>query len=244
MLELSLEGITVGASSRIRPFLAEILSRFPADIHSIYVTGSALTADFSEKHSDVNSLIVLNDITFDFMRFIAPLGRKFGKKGVAAPLLMTPRYIRESLDVFPMEFLELRMIHKTVFGKDVLQDVEITPAFLRLQCEREIKTRLMGLRQGYISLLGDSGKISRMLAHSITGCVPLFRAVIFLKGKEPPVCKSDVISALAETTGVASAAFEKVLQLKDKESYSALALFEEYYANMETMSDIINALEP
>jgi hypothetical protein len=243
MLELSLDGITVGASSRIRPLLAEILARFPDSIHSIYVTGSALTPDFNEKRSDVNSLIMLNELNFEFLRSLAPLGKKFGSKGVAAPILMTPEYVSESLDVFPMEFLELKMIHKTVYGKDILESVEIEKPLLRLQCEREIKTRLMGLRQGYISVLGHADKVSGILSSSITGCIPLFRAVIFLTGNEPPVVKSDVIKALEEATGVRGDAFTKALLLKDKDGDDALSLFEEYYANLESVSDIINALE-
>ena len=243
MLELSLDGITVGASSRIRPLLAEILARFPNSIHSIYVTGSALTPDFNEKRSDVNSLIMLNELNFEFLRSLAPLGKKFGSKGVAAPILMTPEYVSESLDVFPMEFLELKMIHKTVYGADILEGIEIEKSLLRLQCEREIKTRLMGLRQGYISVLGKADKVSLVLASSITGCIPLFRAVIYLTGKEPPVTKADIIKALSEATGVGSTAFAKALLLKDKDSDDALLLFEEYYANLESVSNIINALE-
>ena len=243
MLELSLEGITVGASSRIRPFLTEILSRFPDSIHSIYVTGSALTPDFNEKRSDVNSLIMLNEMHLSFLRDIAPLGKKFGSKGVAAPILMTPKYVSQSLDVFPMEFLELRMIHKTIYGPDILEGIEIDKILLRLQCEREIKTRLMGLRQGYISVLGNADKVSRILSGSITGCIPIFRAVIYLEGKEPPVIKADVISGLAESTGLKTGALSKVLLLKDKDGDDALSLFEEYYKNLESVSDVINALE-
>jgi hypothetical protein len=243
MLKLSLDGITVGASSRIRPFLVEILDKFSADIHSVYVTGSALTPDFNEKKSDVNSLVILHRMSFDFLRYLALIGRKYAPTGVAAPIIMTPEYISESLDVFPIEFLELRMIHKTVYGADILNKIEIDRALLRLQCEREVKTRLMGLRQGYVSLLGDYKKISLLLARSAAGCIPLFRAIIYLKGQEPPVRKADTIAALAQVTGVSAEAFEKTLALKDKESEIALYIFEKYYESLESISAIINALE-
>jgi hypothetical protein len=243
MIELHLDGITSAAASRIRPFFIEILNRYAADIHSIYVTGSALTDDFSEKHSDVNSLIVLNEMTFDFLKFIAPLGRKFGSGGVSAPLLMTHDYIQESLDVFPMEFLDLKMIHKTVYGDDILKNIAVDKAYLRLQCEREIKTRLLGLRQGYISQLGDAGKIARILSRSITGCLPLFRAVVLLKGAEPPAGKTGAINSLSLATGVSGESFIKALSLKDGAKTDVLSLFEEYYRNLESLSAIINALE-
>jgi len=243
MHELSFEGINESVSSRMRPFFTLILERFPADIHSLYVTGSALTRDFSEKHSDVNSLIALNSIKFEFLKFLAPLGREFGTGKVAAPLLMTPAYIQESLDVFPMEFLDLKMIHRTVYGPDILQDVVIDKKLLRLQCEREIKSRLMGLRQGYVSHLGDADRITRMLSRSITGCIPLLRAILLLKGAEPPVGKLAVINSLSHATGISDGSFITALSLKDVERADILALFEDYYRNLEALSVVINALE-
>jgi hypothetical protein len=245
MLRLNLDNISHAASVRIRPFFEGILAGCPEEIQSIYVTGSAITGDFNDKTSDVNSLIVLNDISFDFLRFIAPLGKKFGKKGVAAPLIMTPCYIDESLDVFPMEFLELKMIHKLVYGQDILGNIKVETPLLRLQCEREIKTRLIGLRQGYVSVLGDPKQLSLLLARSIKGCIPLFRAVILLMGGEPPVEKSSVIEKLSEAAKLKAAPFMDALALKQKPSKNKetiLPLFEAYYTNLETLSDIINAL--
>jgi predicted nucleotidyltransferase len=242
MHELLLEGIDVSIAGRLRPFFSEILEHRAGDIHSIYLTGSALTDDFSERHSDINSLIVLNRITFDFLRFLAPLGKRFGQKGLAAPLLMTPEYIAESLDAFPMEFLDLKLIHRTLYGEDIIRAVRIERRYLRLQCEREIKSRLIGLRQGYISQVGDPARIQRMLSHSIKGCIPLFRAIINLKGVEPPAPKTKVIHALALTTGTPGDAFLAALSLRFGEQADTPALFEEYYRNLEHLSSAVNAL--
>ena len=68
---------------------------------------------------------------------------------------MTPEYIRTSLDVFPVEFLNFKLIHATVFGEDIFESLEINRMDLRRQCERELKVKLVSLRQGYISSLGD-----------------------------------------------------------------------------------------
>jgi len=245
MQNLIFESIPIEAANRIRPFFEEILRGCSDKVHSLYVTGSAVTNDFSEKTSDVNSLIVLNEMHFDFFKFLAPLGKKFKSQGVAAPLVMTPSYINESLDVFPMEFLELKLIHKTAYGTDLVKDLQIDSQLLRLQCEREIKTRLMGLWQGYISSLGETEVIVSLLWRSITGCMPLFRSIIFLMGKEPPLKKIDVINALNGTTHFDKEVLLKALVLKEKRSKDqaeVLSLFENYYENLETVAGIVNAL--
>jgi hypothetical protein len=70
--------------------------------------------------SDINSLLLLREMDLGVLESIAPLGRRFHRSGIAPPLVMDPGYVNDSLDVFPMEFLEMRLIHETVFGEDIL----------------------------------------------------------------------------------------------------------------------------
>ncbi|MGO9950596.1 MAG: hypothetical protein ACLPN1_00095 [Dissulfurispiraceae bacterium] len=245
MENLDFTGIAPAAAKKIRPFLEEILACCPEKVHSLYITGSAVSTDFREKVSDVNSLIVLADLHFDFFKFLAPLGKKFKSKGISAPLVMTPSYIHESLDAFPMEFLELKMIHKTVWGPDIVQDLDLNYRFLRLQCEREIKTRLIGLWNGYVSSMGETDMIAHILYRSIKGCIPLFRSIIFLLGKQPPLKKMDVIDAITATTSIDKDLIIKTLMLKEspiKNRDELLSLFERYYGNLETIAGTVDAL--
>jgi hypothetical protein len=243
---LDFKGLPSMAANKIRPFFEEVMQCCPEKVHSVYVTGSAVTPDFRESTSDVNSLIVLNDLHFEFFKFLAPLGKKFKSKGIAAPLVMTPSYIQDSLDVFPMEFLELRLIHKTALGPDIVQDLDIDPVLLRLQCEREIKTRLIGLWNGYISSTGETDMIAQLLYRSIKGCMPLFRSIVFLLGKLPPIKKMDVIGAISDNTGIDKDILIKALLLKEspiKNREELLSLFERYYGNLETVAGMVNALQ-
>ena len=170
-------------AERFNPFQEDILANFKNKIHSITITGSALTDDFDPKRSDINSIFVLNKMDLKFLELIAPLGKKYGKKGVSAPLIMTQEYIMSSLDVFPLEFLNIKLLHKTVFGEDLFKDMEINPSDLRLQCERELKVRMIGLRQGYISSAGDKKLLAKMFADSFSGYIPLFKGIILISGK-------------------------------------------------------------
>ncbi|HMK61108.1 MAG TPA: hypothetical protein VK452_08180 [Dissulfurispiraceae bacterium] len=245
MEKLDLSGVAPGAADKIRPFFDEILACCPEKVNSLYVTGSAVTSDFIPKTSDLNSLIVLEDLHFDFFKFIAPLGKKYKSKGISAPLVMTPAYINDSLDVFPVEFLDLRTIHKTAWGADIIKDIEISNGLLRLQCEREIKTRLIGLWNGYIASMGETEKISHLLYRSVRGCIPLFRAIIYLMGKQPPIVKTDVIGAIKAATGVDGETFIRILALRDnpiKDTNELLILLERYYGNLDSVARIVNAL--
>jgi len=70
---------------KFKPFLDEILTDYQEKIDSIYITGSALTADFNPKMSDINSVFVLKKMDLEFLTLLAPLGKKYGKKGDCRP---------------------------------------------------------------------------------------------------------------------------------------------------------------
>jgi hypothetical protein len=247
MPDLNLEKLKPSAAKKIKPFLDEILNKYREKIHSIHVTGSAVTDDFDEKVSDVNSIFILKEMDLKFLELIAPLGKKYGKHKVAAPLIMTPDYIKTSLDVFPIEFLNFKLIHSTVFGEDILENLEIDSMDLRHQCERELKTKLILLRQGYISSQGNRKLLTEGFVNSITGYIPLFRGIIVLSGKEPPAGQSEVIKALSNAVNVNTNVYSRVLKEKHgrvKLSIEELnTIFEDYYAATEKIGEIVDEIK-
>lgn len=247
MLTLDLERLHPVARKRIKPFFEEILNNYNGRIHSVYVTGTAITEDFNIKSSDVNSIFVLKEMDLKFLKLIAPLGKKYGKKRVASPLIMTPEYITKSLDVFPIEFLNFKLIHATVFGEDILENIEINRTDLRRQCERELKTKLIWLRQGYISSQGDRKILTEGFVNSVTGYIPLFRGIIVLLGKEPPVRQSDVVTALSEAAGIKTDVFIRVLNERRKGIKLSIeelnTIFEDYYTTTEELGKIVDEIK-
>ena len=247
MSNLTLEKLKSPASEKIKPFLEEILDKYQEKIHSIHVTGTAITDDFDPRYSDVNSIFVLKEMDLKFLELIAPLGKKYGKKKVAAPLIMTPEYIKRSLDVFPIEFLNFKLNHATAFGEDILENIEINRMDLRHQCERELKVKLIWLRQGYISSLGDRKLLTQGFVNSISGYIPLFRGIIVLFGKEPPVIQGEVIKALAEASGINTDVFAKVLKEKREKIKLSIedlnTIFGDYYTATEKLGKIVDEIK-
>ncbi len=231
---------------RFNPFLEEVLNRHKDKLHSIHIIGSALTQDFDPKSSDINSVFVLHKMDLKFLENFAPLGKTYGKKRVSAPLIMTPDYIKASLDVFPIEFLNIKILHYTVFGEDIFKDLEINPSNLRHQCERELKTKLIGLRQGYLSSSGNAKILTEGLIKSFAGYIPLFRSIIVLCGQKAPENLNPVLTTLQEVSGVSTAVFQTVLDLKKERKKFSIQklnpLFEEYYEAIEKFGNLIDEI--
>ena len=238
--------ISKDAIDRINEFHRDISNGAGDNLHSFHIIGTVLTHDYDPKRSDINSIVVLKQMSLKFLKYLASIGKRYRKKSISAPLIMTPEYIEKSLDVFPVEFLNFKLIHKTLEGDDILKDLEIKTKHLRLQTERELKSKLIWLRQGYISSLGDRKLLTEGLSESITGYMPLLRAIVHLFGETPPVKRRDVLVRLENLTGVKTGIFEKMLLLRKKEiSLSERELesaFEEYYHATEELTKKVDEI--
>ncbi len=234
-------------ADRYKPFLEVLLGDHQKKMHSVYIVGSALTRDYDPQDSDINSIIVLHEMDLKFIELLAPLGKKYGKKGIAAPLIMTPAYIDKSRDVFPIEFLNIKLLHHAVFGQDIFRDLDIDRADLRYQCERELKVKLIGLRQGYISAAGDQKILASGFADSVAGYMPLFKAIIVLLGRETPQNNQEILAALTDITGIRTDAFNQVLALKSRQTKPTIEklniVFKDYYEIIEQLGEMIDALD-
>jgi len=234
-------------ADRYLPFFHEVMAADGKHIHSVHVSGSALTVDFDPKLADIHSVIVLHQMELDFLKLLAPLGKKYGKKGIAAPLIMTPDYIDNSLDVFPIEFLDLKLLHQTVHGEDLLQNLEIRQADLRQQCERELKSRLIGLRQGYISAAGDRKILADGFNHAFSRYLPLFRGVIQLFGSQPAINPTAVLDQLQEATKVDLSAFRTIFQTRRKRQNLSMGelntVFVNCYQALEQLGNKVDAYQ-
>ncbi|GBE00312.1 hypothetical protein BMS3Abin07_02363 [bacterium BMS3Abin07] len=239
---------------KIRPFVRERLEPFIDDltrgyenIHSYHVVGSAVTGDFVEGVSDINSVAVLTSMDLSFLDRVAPLGKKYQKKKIAAPLIMTPEYVTNSLDVFPVEFLNFKLIHQTIFGPDIFSEIEVGRKNLRIQCEREIKSKLIWLRQHYISSMGDSRLLLDNMTGLISGFMPLFRSIIWLMDREPPRETGQITDTLCSIFNFKANIFEKILDIKHKRykpsKQEISEIFREYYRASEKIGRAVNDLQ-
>ncbi|MGQ9560337.1 MAG: hypothetical protein ACUVWA_07475 [Candidatus Oleimicrobiaceae bacterium] len=191
-------------------FVADYRAAFGEELAAIILYGSGARGEYVPKRSDINFLIVLTE---DGMRELAkalPLVGKWRKRNVSTPLFMTPEYITSSIDSFPMEFLALQRHHRVVYGQDPLAALDIDQQLLRLQCERELKGKLLHLREGYLATEGRARLLTALIRRSLATLVPLFEALLALRGVEVPAGKGEVIAKMAETFGLDGGLFAEL----------------------------------
>ncbi len=212
---------------------------------SVVLYGSAARGDFHEKTSDFNLILILKDLEPATLEALSPALRRWLKQGHPAPRLFTPALIAESADVFPIEMLDLKSARVVLHGEDPFAGVKVGRGYLRLQCERELKAKMMRLREGYIETHDRTKDLRKLLTASYSTFVALFRGCLYLMGREAPARNAEVVAAFCTRAGLDAEAFAAVGRLKRGESADGelKAVFARYYRELTRAVDKVDRFE-
>ena len=226
--------------------IADYKNLFGDDLVSIILYGSATGQDYRPGKSDINFMIVLSEEGIERLELAFSSVRKWLKRKVAIPLFLTEDYVATSLDAFPIEYLNFQRNYTLVFGKDILKGLSFNPDFIRLQCEREIKGKLLVLRETFLETGGKGRPLREVIGKSIPAFIAIFEALLYLKGKDLPQEKRGIIRATAEVLDIDAGVFERLLDIKEEKvtrgDTEIMNLFKDYLREARKLSKQVDAL--
>ncbi|UCG66436.1 MAG: nucleotidyltransferase domain-containing protein [Deltaproteobacteria bacterium] len=187
---------------------------FGDDLVAIILYGSGARGEYVPKKSDINLLIVLSENGIERLGDATDAAAKWRKRNVRTPLVMTKGYIKSSLDAFPLEFFNIKSAYQVVYGEDVLKDVVIRKEDLRLQCERELKAKLLLLRESFLEANNKKHLLRELVAQSLSAFISIFKALLYLKGDEVPEKNVAVLSATVQSFGLDVNLFQNLWRIK------------------------------
>ncbi len=247
MAFLSSDDLSPAVREVIYPFVHDILENSAPQIHSIYLVGSVLTGDEPVKTTNIDSVVVLKKIDLAFLEVLAPLGNKYGKKGLASPLIMDPGYIHSSVDVFPLEFLNFKLRHRTLYGEDLLAGLEIDRRELRYQCERELKGKIIWLHKIYVSAMGDPKVLAKDIVRHFDGYPALLRGILYLLGEAPKGDLKSVLKQLNRATDTDISVFAGIdairKDLAQPSGEGISRLFKNFYLATARLAEVVDGIQ-
>jgi len=198
----------------LQGFTGEIRGLYGEDLLAVILYGSAVGPDYIPEVSDLNLLVILQEVgpaqLEQALKYV-----KGWRKAKITPLFLDPRYIESSLDVFPIEFLEMKERHRLLWGEDPLEELEVPQENLRLQCEQELKGKWLKLRQVYLETGGDPKRLKRLMVASLRSFGVVLSALLRLKGfAVPPQEFLEVLAQAEEALELELLAFREAYQLK------------------------------
>lgn len=200
--------------TRLENFTARLKDIYKDSLVSVLLYGSASSGEFTKKYSNINVMIVLDDTS------LANISRAYsvvnsGQFRMISPVFFTEEYIKSSLDVFPIEFLDITENHTILYGKDPVKDLKVDSRNLRFQCEQELKSKLINIKKLYLSTRSKAA-MENLLFKTFTSLVHLMRNILRLKGITPPYLKEEILNVSEKTLGIDTTILSKILWAKNK----------------------------
>jgi len=186
------------------------------------ILGSNLVALVQYHTGDETRLLaVCNHIDFTTLRSIKPLKE--------VPLVMTKEELTDGVDVFPIEFLNIKQNYKVLHGEDCLADITISKKHLRHQLEFEFRSKLIHLREEYLQFKGKD--LEHLILTAVPTLMPILGALVHLKDlRNDWTDAKELFRIVADGYGIDTQVLEDIYGIRhktakmsnDKEQYSPL----------------------
>jgi predicted nucleotidyltransferase len=235
------------AQEALNHLIGDLRATHGDNLASVILYGSAAAGDYIEQRSDYNLLIALNRITpADLRQAQAPM-REWQRLGHPLPVYFTVGELNDAADVFPIEFRQMERARIVLYGRDPFEFVRLTDANLRHQTEYELRSKLIQLRRRYIPASVSVENLSALMSDSLGSFAALFRAVLLLKGLDPPITKADCVRATVRSLGLDGEPFERIFELRGASARSltdeeANDLFAAYLMQVERVIEAVDRM--
>jgi hypothetical protein len=185
----------------VGPFLNQVDSALGTG-YSAVLYGSAARDDFVPGRSDLNLMLITDDLS---PASLSKLGGAFAgwrKSGYEPPLVILRTEWARATDVFPIEITDMRCGYQVLRGPDPVAGLQVAPADLRSALEREFRGKLLRLRQGYVAAAGDPAVLGQLAGQSSGTFLVLLRALLVVLGRRIPPEPAEVAAAAAAAMGI------------------------------------------
>jgi predicted nucleotidyltransferase len=170
-------------------------------LRSVLLYGSVVRGEYLPGYSDINLLVLLDDLGTDRLRAGGPLVRAWVDRAGTAPMIMAKRQWRRAGDAFAIELADMLDAHEVMFGVDPLEGATVDRRALRLQAERELRGKLVRLDTAILLNGDDDAELGALLASALPSFATFLRTALRLSGQPVPGQMEGVLEAGATLVG-------------------------------------------
>ncbi len=180
----------------VRPFLQQVDSAL-GDGYTAVLYGSAARGDFVPGRSDLNFMLITDDLSPARLSGLGGAFAGWRKSGYDPPLVILRSEWARATDFFPIDITDLRWGYVVLRGPDPVAGLQVAPGDLRAALEREFRGKLLRLRQGYVAAAADPAALGQLAGRSAGTFLVLLRALLVLLGRAVPSDPAQVAAAAA-----------------------------------------------
>lgn len=187
-------------SGLLDEFRADVEKALGENLVSLTVYGSHATGN-PDPGDPVTVLLAVRAVGRETLSAYHEIAHKYARRGILAPPLFTEEFLRESADVFPIEFLAMAEHRRVLSGRDVLEGISVSSANLRHQVEFELKGKYLSLARMYMGTFGRT-ELDALVRNTVGPIVDVARGLLLLRGLDAPHDKERIAGEIERAFGV------------------------------------------
>ena len=226
------------SGSLIEEYRKDVERIFGEDLVSLTVYGSHAENE-PAPGAEAAVLIVVRELSKAALEGYHDIAHRYARRGIPAPPILTEAFLRDSADVFPLEFLGIAERRRVLAGRDVVADLPITTENLRHQVEFELKGKLLALRRMYMQTFGRK-ELAGLLLKTVGPLVSVARGLLLLAGRpqggalpKAPHDKEEIVAEIEKRFAVSLHAIREVIAARRAGSMSPARAEEIFFSYLE-----------
>ena len=185
-------------------------------LRSVVLHGSVARGEAVEGVSDVNLLVLVDRVDAPLLRTLAPHARGWLEEKRSLPLVLTWDEWRRASDSFAIETADMLDAREVLHGDDPLDGASVRPRHLRVQAERELRGKLIHLREGTLASADRPQDLGRLLLTALPSVATYLRAALRLSGEGEPGKTPATLDRGAALVGADAERLRELWQLRGR----------------------------
>lgn len=144
-------------------------------------------ATYLEPDGSQNCVIIMDNDPTRFVETLKPLSSFARGKRLPYPLIIDRSFLMSSRDSYPLELLNFSHQYTNLYSReDLLKVLSFDKQDMRLQMERELKSKLLLTRMAILEGRKSEGELNRIIRRSILAICPVLKGFLYLSGAGIP----------------------------------------------------------
>lgn len=229
-------------------FSISLQAAWGVHLKSVIRYGTAATEDHSASPADQFILIVLDEVKAPLLTLAADPIRQWVKKGHPMPFIFDELTFAQSTDIFPIDYLNMLDHHEILWGTDVLKDIQIDRRHLRLQCEAEMRGKLIHLKSEFVLNCHKPKKLLDLMLYTLNDFDRVMTGILHLLKQKPEGGRRQIVTQLAKYADFQSGIFLELYDIHDgrkagPETAQIQQKFEHYLTALQAIIRFVDTYE-
>jgi hypothetical protein len=166
-------------------FTAQLHDTFDDALRSVIVFGSVSRGEAVPGVSDLNVLVLLDEVSAPVLMRASPLLLGWIRQGNTPPHVYSREEWDGMQDTFAIEIADMLDARDVLWGMDPLSDNVVSYAHLRRQTEQEIRQTMLHLRLRLMLNAASPQEVGSLLVAGLPSFTAYMRALLRLAGEAP-----------------------------------------------------------